>query len=108
MTTITALIRKQPVPVYFALTFAISWGGLLGIGGFAGLSGATWQSDPRLPLIGVAMLAGPSIAGLLLTSVVSGRAGFRKLFTRLFRSKVGVRWYAVALLARSEEHTSEL
>jgi len=88
----------NPVPIYFALTFAISWGGLLAIGGLGGLSGATWQSDPRLPLFFLAMLAGPSIAALLLTSVVSGHAGLRELLSRLLRWRVGARWYAVALL----------
>ena len=38
MTAIKALITRHPVPVYFALTFAISWGGvLLVIGGPGGL-----------------------------------------------------------------------
>jgi CAAX protease family protein len=86
------------VPIYFALTFAISWGGLLAIGGLGGLSGATWQSDPRLPFFVLAMLAGPSAAALLLTSVVSGHAGLRELLSRLLRWRVGARWYAVALL----------
>jgi membrane protease YdiL (CAAX protease family) len=43
------------------------------------------------------MLAGPSISGLLLTSVVSGRSGLRDLLARL-RFQVEARWYAVALL----------
>ena len=29
MTTIIAFIRRRPVPSYFALAFAISWGGIL-------------------------------------------------------------------------------
>ena len=44
------------------------------------------------------MLAGPSVAGLLLTGLVDGRAGFRELLSRLLRWRVGARWYAVALL----------
>lgn len=91
-------ITSHAVPVYFALTFAISWGGLLALGGLSGLSSDTWQSDPRLPWFGVAMLAGPSAAGLLLTSIVSGRAGRRELLSRMFRWRVSARWYAAALL----------
>jgi len=98
MTKIQLAIRSHPVPVYFALTFAISWGGLLALGGLSGLSSDTWQSDPRLPWFGLAMLAGPSLAGPLLTSVVSGRAGLRELLSRMFRWRVSARWYAVALL----------
>jgi uncharacterized protein len=45
-----------------------------------------------------ALLVGPSIAGLLLTGLVSGRAGYRELRSRLLRWRVGAHWYAVALL----------
>jgi uncharacterized protein len=99
MSTITAFVTRHPVLAYFALTFAISWGAVLAIGGRGGISGATWQSDPRLPFLVMAMLAGPSVAGLVLTAVVSGRAGLRALLARLLRWRVGGRWYAVALLA---------
>jgi hypothetical protein len=44
-----------------------------------------------------AMLAGPSVAGILLTGLVSGRAGLRELLSRLLRWRVGAGWYAVAL-----------
>lgn len=98
MTLVKAFIRTHPALTYFALTFAISWGGLLAVGGLVGMAGATWQSDPRLPFMAVAMLAGPSIAGILLTTLVSGRAGLRELLSRLLRWRVGARWYAVALL----------
>ena len=49
-------------------------------------------------LVYVAMLVGPSGAGLLLTGLIDGQAGFRKLFSRLFKWRVEIRWYAVALL----------
>jgi uncharacterized protein len=48
--------------------------------------------------MGLAMLAGPSVAGILLTGLLYGRAGFRDLLTRMTRWRVGARWYAVALL----------
>jgi membrane protease YdiL (CAAX protease family) len=47
----------------------------------------------------LAWFAGPSVAGILLTGVVYGRAGYRDLFARITRWRVGARWYAVALLA---------
>lgn len=61
------------MPIYVALMFAISSGGLLAIGGLGGLSGATWQSDPRLPLFFLAMLAGPSIAALRFANIERDR-----------------------------------
>jgi uncharacterized protein len=107
METITAFIKRRPVLSYFVLTFAISWSGLLVIGGTGETaSGTTWQSDPRLAIMIVAMLAGPSIAGLLLTGFVAGKAGFRELFSRLFRWHVGASWYAVALLTAPLVYTA--
>jgi uncharacterized protein len=50
------------------------------------------------PAMYVAMLAGPGVAGVLMTSLVSGRAGLREVLARLLTWRVGVRWYAVALL----------
>jgi uncharacterized protein len=41
---------------------------------------------------------GPGLAGILLTGLVEGRAGWHNLLMRLRRWRVGVRWYAVALL----------
>ena len=43
-----------------------------------------------LPAV-VVMLAGPSIAGLLLTGLLDGRAGYRHLFSRLGKWRVGSR-----------------
>jgi membrane protease YdiL (CAAX protease family) len=44
------------------------------------------------------MLVGPSAAGILLISLVYGKEGFRNLKTRLFRWRVGIHWYFIALL----------
>ena len=100
MTTIKAFINRHPLMSYFALAFAITWGGILIVVGVGpgGTSGTTWQSDPLLPFMGLAMLAGPSVAGILLTGLVHGRAGFRNLLTRMTRWRVGARWYALALI----------
>ena len=99
MTTIKAFVKRHSVLTYFALTFAISWGGvLLVIGGPSRLPATNGQFEMLLPIAILAMLAGPSFAGLLLTGLVYGRAGFRELLSRLLRWRVGARWYAVALL----------
>jgi hypothetical protein len=45
-----------------------------------------------------AMLAGPSVAALLISTLLSGRSGLRELFARLTTWRVGWRWYAVSLL----------
>jgi membrane protease YdiL (CAAX protease family) len=99
MTTIKTFITRHPVPTYFALAFAISWGSvLLVIGGPGGITGTTSQTDPLFPFVYLAMLAGPSVAGILLTGLVHGRAGLREFLSRLLKWRVGTRWYVVALL----------
>jgi membrane protease YdiL (CAAX protease family) len=100
MPAVRAYIEKHVVLIYFALTFAISWGGvLMVIGGPRGLPGTTEDFAKLLPFAIVAMLAGPSIASLLLTGLVSGRAGLREALSHLLRWRVDARWYAVALLS---------
>jgi membrane protease YdiL (CAAX protease family) len=99
MSRIESLVTKHPVSTYTAVTFGISWGGaLLAIGSGGGMRGTTPASDPRFAYALVAMLAGPSVAGVLMTWLVSGRVGLRQLLIRALRWRVGVAWYAAALL----------
>jgi uncharacterized protein len=98
MTTIRAFINRHPLLAYYALAFAISWGGFLMVVGPGGFPGTQEQLETLLPFVAWAMLAGPSVAGILLTGLVNGRAGLRQLLSRLLRWRVGARWYAVALL----------
>jgi uncharacterized protein len=99
MTTIKAFIKRHPLLSYFALTFAITWGlFVLAVGGPGGIP-ATKEEFTTMPLVAIlAALLGPSVSGILLTGLVHGREGFRNLFTRMRRWRVGARWYAVALL----------
>jgi membrane protease YdiL (CAAX protease family) len=92
--------KRHPVPIYFGLTFVISWGGLLlAIGGPGNVLRISEQFNTLLPLVIMAILAGPSLSGILLTAFVSGRTGFRDYLSRLLQWRVGIRWYAIALLA---------
>jgi hypothetical protein len=68
MVTLKAVITKHPVATYFALTFAISWGGFVAVVGPGGFPGSGSLVDALLPFIASAMLAGPAVAGVLLTS----------------------------------------
>jgi uncharacterized protein len=98
MKTIKALIERHPLLSYFALTFAITWGCFVLAVGPGGIP-ATKEQFTTMPLGAIlASLAGPSVSGILLTSLVYGRAGFRDLFRGITKWRVGARWYAIALL----------
>lgn len=100
MDAVRAFITRYPVASYFALTFTISWGGvLLIIGGPAGMAGVKAQDNPLFPWAVLAMVAGPCVTGLLLTVLIDGTQGLRALLSRLMAWRVEARWYAVALLA---------
>ena len=97
--SISVYIKRHPLLNYYTLTFAISWGGiLLVIGGPSGIPGTMEQFETLLPFVILALEAGPSVAGLLLTGLVYGRTGLCEVLSRLLRWRVGARWYAVALL----------
>ena len=44
------------------------------------------------------LIIGVCLAGIILTGIVDGRSGLRDLFSRMGCWRVGVQWYAVALL----------
>jgi uncharacterized protein len=87
---------RHPVFAYFAMTFAISW------------TAALLVALPRLlrhealpQLTGIlmfpAMLLGPSVSGIVMTWLVTGRPGERDLFARMGQWRVG-RWYAALII----------
>jgi hypothetical protein len=96
MTTIKAFIKRHPLPTYFVLAFALSWGGVLIVVG--GIPGPKEQSEGLMPFALLAMFVDPSVAGILLTGLLYGRSGLCEFLSRLLRWRVSARWYAVALL----------
>jgi membrane protease YdiL (CAAX protease family) len=99
MTAIKAFIKSHPLLSFYALAFAISWGGiLLMVGGPGGILGTKEEIDRLLLFVMMAWFAGPSVASIVLTGLLYGREGFRDLFARMTRWRVGARWYALALL----------
>ncbi len=98
MTTIATFFKSHPVLSYFALAFAISWGGILLVIGPGGILGAEEVSEGLMPFVYLATLLGPSVAGILLTGFFDGRKGFHELRSRLLKWRVGARWYAIALM----------
>jgi membrane protease YdiL (CAAX protease family) len=98
MSTIAASIKRHSLLIYFALVFVISWGGGFLILGPGGLPLNAEEFENLGASLYVAILAGPCLAGLLLTGMVDGRLGLHELLARLLRWRVSPRWYALALL----------
>jgi membrane protease YdiL (CAAX protease family) len=90
-------IARRPITSYFVLTFAISWGAA-----FAIVAPKVLHGDPVPKFSGIlmfpAMLLGPVVSGILMTRLVDGSAGIRKLFSSIARARAGIGWYGVLLL----------
>lgn len=92
--------KRYPAVGYFLLTFAISWGGIIWVVGGVGQLTVTVPTDKfnaLLPLVILAILAGPSLAGLIMTALVKGREGWKEYKARLLKGRVEAKWYAIAL-----------
>lgn len=92
------MIKKHSVLIYFVLTFAISWGGILFVLGPNVTPAEEAEIEMLMPIIYSLFILGPGIAGILMTILVNGRAGLRDFLSRLLKWRVSIRWYAVALL----------
>jgi hypothetical protein len=64
MTATEAFVTRHPVRTYFALAFAVSWAGVLFVVGPGGIPTTIEHLMTIGPAMYVAMLAGPSVAGL--------------------------------------------
>src|SRR5215831_19786364 len=89
---LTYTLKRHPVPAYFVLAYALSWACWVPLA-----LARTWASFPFIvfAVLGNGM---PSLLGIVLTALVSGKAGLAELFGRLGRVRVPLLWYAVVLL----------
>ena len=104
-TPFRAFIKRHAVLTFYILVFVLllgPWGLGLITASPAASPGAELTSPADAgPFTYLTMLAGPLIiagAGILVIALAYGRVGLRDLRSRMFRWRVGVRWYAVALL----------
>jgi uncharacterized protein len=79
-----SLVRRYPLTAFFVLACALSWWPWILYS--VGLS--------PTPIVGV----GPFLAALLVLAVTEGKSGVMGLLRRMVRWRVGIQWYAVALL----------
>jgi membrane protease YdiL (CAAX protease family) len=94
---IKQIINKSPVTVFFILAFFISWSGVFVLIAPKLLSASTIPKTDGLLLFPV-MIIGVAIAGIVMILLTEGKAGLRNFRSRLFKWKIPVRWYAIAIL----------
>jgi membrane protease YdiL (CAAX protease family) len=94
----TSFLRRYSVAGYFALAFAISWGGVFAVIQGSAIPAPSEEAERLFLGVYLAMLAGPSLAGIAMTAAVSGSAGLRDYRSRLLKWRVSPLWYAVALI----------
>ena len=85
------MLRRHRIVVYVAITFAVTWGCWLGL---AVTGQIVTEHFSPLYLLG---LLGPLIGAVLTTALLDGRQGLRELRARMLRTRVGLRWWGVAL-----------
>jgi membrane protease YdiL (CAAX protease family) len=89
--------ERHPVGCYFALAFAISWLGSLALVAPRLMRGQPVPKFTGLMMFPIMML-GPSVAGVVMTSIAEGRSGLRDLLSRMCRLRIPPAWYAGLLL----------
>ena len=94
MSDVMNFIKSRSVVIYLILAFVLSWGAIIAAVGLDGFP----VTEDQLAVLIVAMLLGPSLAAVLAALIAKGKKGIMDLFTRLRVWRVGIKWYAVALL----------
>ena len=96
--TIEAAIKRHAVLIYFVLVFLLSGGSILLIVGPEGFPLKAEEFASFGLSLYAAILAGPCVAGVLMTAIVDGQPGLRHLFARLRRWRIGWTWVRISLL----------
>jgi uncharacterized protein len=96
------LISGHPLLAYFVIAFAGSWASLLPIALSRGVNGLGLLPyrlpDSALYIAGILFtFAGPALASLAVTAIISGRAGVGQLLRRCVQWRVGIGWYLIAI-----------
>jgi uncharacterized protein len=85
MSSPLSAVKRHPLITFFVLTYALSW-----------LAWPVWALGlyPIAPVFSFA----PFLAALVVLAITHGKSGVGGLLRRMVRWRVGLRWYAAALL----------
>ena len=85
MSSVSSVVKRHPLITFFVLTYALSW-----------VAYPMWASGlyPIAPVFSFA----PFLVALVVLAITQGKSGVGGLLRRMARWRVGLRWYAAALL----------
>ena len=84
MSRLAKVVKQYPLIAFFVLAYALSWWPAILY---------VFDLSPQ-PIVGF----GPFLAALVVLAITRGKTGVVTLLRRMVRWRVGLRWYAVALL----------
>jgi uncharacterized protein len=87
---VIALMRRQPLVWFFVIAFAWTWAFVIVFLILFPLPDIIVRTTPGD--------LGPLIAAIVMSAIVAGRAGVRQLLKRMVQWRVGLIWYAFALI----------
>ena len=80
-----SLVKRHPIITFFVLAYALSWW--------------IWILYAfNVTFLGPIFALGPFLAAIIVTALTRGTAGLKALLSRMVRWRVGLGWYAAALL----------
>jgi hypothetical protein len=95
MTATKAFAKGHPLMLFFALAFAFSW---VAWAPAVFLSGGNSQPQTLAALLHLLGSLGPMLSAFVVSALGGGFAGIRELLGRVFRWRVGLGWWIVAVL----------
>jgi hypothetical protein len=91
-------MKRRPLTAFFALTFGLTWGLGACFALFpAQLTAVFGKVSVTNPLFMLAVYA-PSISAIVVTGLIDGAAGIRRLVVGFLRWRIGIQWYLAILV----------
>jgi hypothetical protein len=95
VSTIAAVVRRHPIASFLAWSFTVGQA----VAFLPVVLREVYDVEPAAqPFVVAANLVGLLLPALVITRIVDGPDGVRRLWSRALRVRTGLRWYALALV----------
>ena len=95
---VITIVERRPLTSFFLLAYGITWGGILCLLAANDFNFEIMSQTRNVMIMFFLMILGPSMSSLFLHRYLQGRSGLRELWSRQKTWKIGLGWYAIALL----------